>query len=106
MVSEHAEGQKVKPEKAPLPERVVTKKTPPKGAKKTKTATTEGGPTRRQRIVQTMQTDPGKAWTAGEIATTTGDARRQVQATMSMMVQDNQLAKDDHGYRLPVLRAA
>lgn len=90
-------GKKPKAEKSAKP------KSKAKAAKTGKSAETPaGGPTRKQRIMATIKTDTGKAWTAGEIATATNDERRLIQATMSVMASGGELSKDpDGGYRLP-----
>jgi hypothetical protein len=86
-----------KPEKA-----TTTHAAKPRPAKTPKPkASTPGGPTRKERILKVMKTDPAKSWTALEIAKATGDGKRtSIQATLWSIAKDGDVVKTERGYRL------
>lgn len=58
--------------------------------------------TRRERILTTMQADPGKEWTALRISKATNDPQRKyIQAMLSTMAKEGEIVKSTKGYRLP-----
>lgn len=91
-------GKKTKPEK---PAKAKA------GVKAKKTSRPAGAMTRKEKILNVMQADRQKVWTAGDVANAIQDERRLIQATMSVMTKEGELTKNPSGgYLLPKPQAA